>query len=344
MTAPRKVRTPLRAIGQVKRVKRRRGKIKSFDEEGALPKPDPSKVYLEDPIEIKRKNEGMTMDVFDFWDYLNRAYWKGRLRICDGDLMRKLIDCFDDLVQNKILAKVVTTRNFCRRDRDGGSVHSLFNEEEKQFWKEKALHVKATFTYYGGTPIKKHRKVSFATSPNTVFTPHIRHSLPIMKRRHDPLTADPKDEAISKLNTQFTSFFPRLGWDSNITCQSDTSEWFISPVSEDLATKCIKAAQDFLIIKEQFTDSETWRTVTSITISRKETRYKMYRVVKGMKSFYTSAEFSLHRYALEKRSEIPKSRGLFALRPRKKIEYVVATSRNPQLRRTVLPRIETETA
>jgi hypothetical protein len=136
------------------------------------------------------------------------------------------------------------------------------------------------------------------------------------------------------------SFFPRLSWDSGFSCSSsDTCEWFISPIPEDLANQCIKASHDFVVVKEQFTDSETWRTVTSITFSRKGSRWKVYQVVREMKTFYTSADFPLYGYALEKRATIPKARGLLALRSRKKSECVVTTSRNPQRRRMVFPKL-----
>ncbi|KAK3725008.1 hypothetical protein QZH41_017490, partial [Actinostola sp. cb2023] len=193
MTQAKKTKHHLRALGTLKRRKKRRKDISGDSEE--LPKLNPSAVYIEDPSDLTQRGDAMTMDVIDFWHFIYGAFWRGRLRICEGELMQKLIACFDDLAQNKIIAKVITTRNFqmpteprslsCSTQ-DGRHSSVLVDFEEEQ------LHVvKTSFSYYGGIPLKKHRKVSFASQPNSVFTPPIRHSLPIIKYTHCGKCANP---------------------------------------------------------------------------------------------------------------------------------------------------------
>jgi hypothetical protein len=136
MAIPRKVRTPLRVIGQVRRRKKRgRNKI-SEEESEQLPKLKASEVYLEDPTEVNQQSDAMIMDVIDFWNFAYRSYWRGRMRVCDGELMRKLIECFDDLAQNKILAKIVTTRNYCMLGTKRDTSRALWQEEEKVLGEE----------------------------------------------------------------------------------------------------------------------------------------------------------------------------------------------------------------
>lgn len=126
-----------------------------------------------------------------------------------------------------------------------------------------------------------------------------------------------------------------LHWEST-DVHSEDNDWFVSPVPEDLAKRCIKAAELFLVVKEQFTDSETWRTVTSLTFSRKERKWTSSRIVQAMPSYYTSVDFPMYGYALERRPIIDKSKGLMTMKTLEVVKkYVVSTSRNPKLKRTV---------
>lgn len=131
MALKQRTKISLRTLGKLKR--RRRKQKGLFDEEEYVPKFNPSMVYIEDPSDLSHRSQPMSMDIVDFWHFLHESFWKGRLRICDGDLLHKLLDCFDDLVQNKAIGKVITTRKF-RMKNDTQMSYSL-NEEESQMEK-----------------------------------------------------------------------------------------------------------------------------------------------------------------------------------------------------------------
>jgi len=137
----------------------------------------------------------------------------------------------------------------------------------------------------------------------------------------------------------YSPLFPRLHWDNDDDAKPnhDADEWFISPIPEDFANRCMKAAHDFIIVKEQFTDSETWRTVTSLTFSRKERKWRVSRIVEAMPSYYTAVDFPMYGYALERLPFISKAEGVMAIDTYQVTKkYTIATSRNPQNKRTLM--------
>jgi hypothetical protein len=51
-----------------------------------------SEVFEEDPLDASKDfGEGIILTERDFWDYVYSHVWSGRLRVCEGNLLRTLI-------------------------------------------------------------------------------------------------------------------------------------------------------------------------------------------------------------------------------------------------------------
>lgn len=147
----------LRTLGKLKRRRRKRLKAGQSDDED-LPKAiPPSVVYIEDPSNLNQRSEPMPMDIMDFWHFLQNSFWKGRLRVCEGELLNNLLDCFDDLVQSKAIGKVTTTRKYRMRNNTQSSL-ALSEEETHLSISEKGKVISAgkrneRIIYYGNSSL-----------------------------------------------------------------------------------------------------------------------------------------------------------------------------------------------
>ena len=51
-----------------------------------------SEVLEEDPLDPSRESgDGVVLTENDFWDYVYSHVWSGRLRVCEGNVLRTLI-------------------------------------------------------------------------------------------------------------------------------------------------------------------------------------------------------------------------------------------------------------
>ncbi|CAB3980705.1 Transcription initiation factor IIB [Paramuricea clavata] len=70
-----------------------------------------SEVFEEDPLDASKDfGEGIILTERDFWDYVYSHVWSGRLRVCEGNLLRTLIRVFNELVVNRKLGSAESTQ------------------------------------------------------------------------------------------------------------------------------------------------------------------------------------------------------------------------------------------
>ena len=51
-----------------------------------------SEVLEEDPLDARRElGDGVVLTENDFWEYVYSHVWSGRLRVCEGNVLRTLI-------------------------------------------------------------------------------------------------------------------------------------------------------------------------------------------------------------------------------------------------------------
>ena len=71
-----------------------------------------SKVFLESPTSADDRRQIMDVDPNNFWDFVYRQMWKGRIRVCEGELMSKITETLKRLVSEKKIAHFAVTRMF----------------------------------------------------------------------------------------------------------------------------------------------------------------------------------------------------------------------------------------
>lgn len=143
-------------------------------------------------------------------------------------------------------------------------------------------------TYYGGEPRKPPKMVKFNLVPNSVFTPRLKCTSPILKR-NGPVTSCKIPHA------------PQVDVASSLTSRDviNSNQW--KSVSDDIikdefTSVCLKATKDFVMVKEMITNSKTLKTSTSFTLRRKEGLFGNSGIAVTMKDYYTSSSLPEHSY------------------------------------------------
>lgn len=78
----------------------------------------PSKVFLESPTSADDCRQVMDVHPKNFWDFVYRQMWKGRIRVCEGELMYKITETLKTLVTKKKIANFTVTRMFTAQSTD----------------------------------------------------------------------------------------------------------------------------------------------------------------------------------------------------------------------------------
>lgn len=108
----RKRRTPLATI---------RKKSKQEEVEEISYEIRPSKVFLESLTTADDRQQIMDVDLKNFWDFVYGQMWKGRIRVCEGELMYKITEILKTLTNKKKIANFTMTRMFTARNNDNKS-------------------------------------------------------------------------------------------------------------------------------------------------------------------------------------------------------------------------------
>lgn len=121
----------------------------------------------------------------------------------------------------------------------------------------------------------RRQKVTFNTRDNVDTTPRLTRLFPIIKgsrlteRRRAIVDAKKERELITR------------------ALHAKQLEFFVARTPADFTARCIRAADNFLIVKEQIVNSKDWQIRTNITISRKlDSRYKLFRFSSALPRFY----------------------------------------------------------
>ena len=70
-----------------------------------------SKVFLES-LTVVGDREQLLLDLGNFWDFVFSDAWRGRLRLCEGDLTYRIKEILKELVTTKKITKFTSTRYF----------------------------------------------------------------------------------------------------------------------------------------------------------------------------------------------------------------------------------------
>jgi hypothetical protein len=136
--------------------------------------------------------------------------------------------------------------------------------------------VKVVLTFYGGKPMGKRQKVAFDTRGNVDTSPRLTRLFPIIKGNHrmtQRRRAIVDGEKERELITRALS--------------AKQLQFFVARTPPDFTARCVQAANDFLIVKEQIINSKDWKIRTNITISRKlDSRYGIFKLSNALPRFY----------------------------------------------------------
>ena len=97
-----------------------------------------SEVFLESPTSVDGRVPIRNLNVGNFWDFVYQRQWKGRIRVCEGELMYKITETFKKLVSIKVIADFNVTRMFATESREkefeGGDIpmHKVRIQSRKQ--------------------------------------------------------------------------------------------------------------------------------------------------------------------------------------------------------------------
>ncbi|XP_078348044.1 uncharacterized protein LOC144633128 [Oculina patagonica] len=256
----------------------------------------PSKVFLESPTSANDCRQIMDVDHTNFWNCVYGEMWKGRIRVCEGELMYKITETLKTLVSKRKIANFTVKRIFTAQNTD--------NEEDSTPTKERQpskVVVRVDQTYYGGVPRKVEKMVRFNLVPNSVFTPRLISLSPILKRNKNlsrevaGLKSPNASPATESITSGAGKHEPTLGHNIHSGKKRDVMHIFSPSVTkDDFTSMCLKATQDFIVTKEMITNSRSLKSSTFFTLRRKETLSGTNEIAETMKDFYTSASLSEH--------------------------------------------------
>ena len=121
----------------------------------------------------------------------------------------------------------------------------------------------------------KRQKVAFDTRGNVDTSPRLTRLFPIIKenrltqRRRAIVDEEKERELITR------------------ALSAKQMQFFVGRTPPDFTARCIQAANDFLVVKEQIVNSKDWKIRTNITISRKlDSRYGIFKLSHALPRFY----------------------------------------------------------
>ena len=121
----------------------------------------------------------------------------------------------------------------------------------------------------------KRQKVAFNTRSNVDTSPRLTRLFPIIKenrltiRRRAIVDEEKERELITR------------------ALSAKQMQFFVGRTPPDFTARCIQAANDFLVVKEQIVNSKDWKIRTNITISRKlDSRYGIFKLSNALPRFY----------------------------------------------------------
>jgi hypothetical protein len=121
----------------------------------------------------------------------------------------------------------------------------------------------------------RRQKVAFDTRANVDTSPRLTRLFPIIKgsrltQRRRAIVDEEKERELITL-----------------TLNAKQLQFFVARTPSDFTSRCIHAANDFLIVKEQIVNSKDWKIRTNITISRKlDSRYGLFKLSSALPRFY----------------------------------------------------------
>ena len=71
-----------------------------------------SEVFLESPTSSGDRKPILNLNTKNFWDFVYKHQWKGRIRVCEGELMYRITETFKKLVNLKVISDFNVTRLF----------------------------------------------------------------------------------------------------------------------------------------------------------------------------------------------------------------------------------------
>lgn len=77
-----------------------------------------SEVFWESPKEVDGRVPIKNLTAENFWDFVYQNTWKGRIRVCEGELMYKVTETLNTLVKEKVIGSFNARRLFSSEDID----------------------------------------------------------------------------------------------------------------------------------------------------------------------------------------------------------------------------------
>ena len=71
-----------------------------------------SEVFLESPTSSEDRKPILNLNTKNFWDFVYQHQWKGRIRVCEGELMYRITETFKKLANLKVISDFNVTRLF----------------------------------------------------------------------------------------------------------------------------------------------------------------------------------------------------------------------------------------
>ena len=121
----------------------------------------------------------------------------------------------------------------------------------------------------------RRQKVAFDTRSNVDTSPRLTRLFPIIKgsrltqRRRAIVDPEKEREIITR------------------AFNAKKLEFFLARTPPDFTARCIQAANDFIVVKEQIVNSKDWKIRTNMTISRKlDSRFGIFKLTSALPRFY----------------------------------------------------------
>lgn len=146
-------------------------------------------------------------------------------------------------------------------------------------------------TYYGGFPKRIQKRVRFAMIPPRNLAPTTLKTLsPILKRANT-------EQDISN-EKKLPASSPSAKATSKSSISHPRRNALARFIKQDFASLCLKATDDFVVVREVITNSSTLHSSTSLTLRTKENLAGTKEIALTMNKFYTSKTLPEHSYIL----------------------------------------------
>lgn len=150
--------------------------------------------------------------------------------------------------------------------------------------------VQVDLTYYGGFPKRIQKRVRFAMIPPRKLGTTTRRSFsPILKQANTEQDKSnelpPASSPSAKATSENSISHPRRNAIARF-------------IKQDFASLCLKATDDFVVVREVITNSCTLHSSTSLTLRTKENLAGTKEIALTMNTFYTSKTLPEYSYIL----------------------------------------------